>query len=64
MFILAILFPPLAVLLTGRLGSFIVNLLLCLLLWLPAIIHGCFVVADWKAEQRQKKLLRTIGGGK
>jgi uncharacterized membrane protein YqaE (UPF0057 family) len=62
MFILAILFPPLAVLMTGRLGSFIINLLLCCLLWLPGILHACMVVSNWKAEKRQSALLKAIGG--
>ena len=39
-YLLCILLPPLAVLLTGRTGAFLVSLLLTLLGWLPGVIHA------------------------
>lgn len=47
-----IVLPPLAVLLTGRVGSFLLSLLLTLLGWIPGIIHACLVVNDHHQEQR------------
>jgi uncharacterized membrane protein YqaE (UPF0057 family) len=42
----------LAVLLTGRLASFFLSLLLTLLGWIPGVIHACLVVSDYHEEQR------------
>lgn len=55
-YLLCILLPPLAVLLTGRLGAFVVSLFLTLLGWLPGVIHAFFVVNDWKQEKRIRRL--------
>jgi uncharacterized membrane protein YqaE (UPF0057 family) len=44
--------PPVAVLMTGRLLSFFLSLLLTLLGWVPGIIHACLVVNDYQAEHR------------
>ncbi len=38
-----VVFPPLAVLMTGRIASFG---------WIPGVIHACLVVNDYHAEQR------------
>ena len=50
--VLCVLFPPLAVLLTGRIGSFFLSILLTLLGWLPGVLHAFFVVSDYHNEQR------------
>ena len=42
----------LAVLMTGRIGSFFLSLLLTLLGWIPGVIHACLVVNDYHQEQR------------
>lgn len=47
-----VVMPPLAVLMTGRLGSFLLSLLLTPLLWIPGVIHACLVVNDYHEEQR------------
>jgi uncharacterized membrane protein YqaE (UPF0057 family) len=52
LFFLCVLLPPLAVLLTGRMGSFFLSLVLTLFGWLPGVIHAFFVVTDYKNEQR------------
>lgn len=49
-----VVFPPIAVLMTGRIVSFFLSLLLTLLGWIPGIIHACLVVSDYQAEQRLK----------
>lgn len=51
-----IVMPPLAVLLTGRLVSFLLSLLLTALGWIPGIIHACLVVNDYHQEQRARSL--------
>ena len=47
-----VVLPPLAVLMTGRLGSFLLSIVLTLLGWIPGIIHACLVVNDYHEEQR------------
>ena len=47
-----VVFPPVAVLMTGRILSFILSLLLTLLGWVPGVIHACLVVNDYQAEHR------------
>jgi uncharacterized membrane protein YqaE (UPF0057 family) len=47
-----VVFPPLAVLLTGRIASFFLSLILTLLGWIPGVIHACLVVNDYHAEHR------------
>ena len=60
LFFLAVILPPVAVLLTGRLGSFFLSLILTLLGWIPGVIHAFFVVTDYKNEKRMEDLKRTI----
>ena len=60
MYLLCVLLPPLAVLLTGRMGAFLVSLLLTLLGWLPGVIHAFFVVSDAKADARAKATIEAI----
>ena len=56
LYLLCFLLPPLAVLLTGRIGAFLISLLLTLFGWLPGVIHAFFVVNDWKQEKRMRHL--------
>jgi uncharacterized membrane protein YqaE (UPF0057 family) len=48
-----VLLPPVAVLMTGRILSFFLSLLLTLLGWVPGVIHACLVVNDYQAEHRR-----------
>jgi uncharacterized membrane protein YqaE (UPF0057 family) len=60
LFFLCILLPPVAVLLTGRLGSFFLSLVLTLFGWLPGVIHAFFVVSDYKNEQRLRRIAHDL----
>lgn len=61
LYILAIIFPPLAVLLSGfRPISFIFSIVLTMLLWIPGIIHAILVVNDHKANKRVKKQTKKL----
>lgn len=51
LYILAILLPPLAVLFTGRIGHFFLNILLTMLGYVPGLVHAVIIVRD----QRYKK---------
>ena len=49
-----VVLPPLAVLMTGRVGSFFLSILLTLLGWIPGVIHAALVVNDYHEEQRSR----------
>jgi len=56
-FLLAILLPPIAVLLCGRPFLAVLNLGLTLLGWIPGAIHACLVVNQHHADGRMRQLL-------
>ena len=60
LFFLCVVLPPLAVFLTGRMGSFFLSLLLTLLGWLPGVIHAFFVVSDYKNEKRLRAIAESL----
>jgi uncharacterized membrane protein YqaE (UPF0057 family) len=57
-----VVLPPVAVLMTGRVGSFLLSIVLTLLGWIPGIVHAALVVNDYHEEQRaaRQALLRPI----
>ena len=59
-YLLAILLPPLAVLLCGKPFLAILNLLLTLCFWIPGVIHALFVVNSHLADKRTDKVLREM----
>jgi uncharacterized membrane protein YqaE (UPF0057 family) len=59
-YFLCILFPPAAVLTTGRLGAFILSIILTMFFWIPGIIHAILVTNDYYAERRHRKLVRVV----
>jgi uncharacterized membrane protein YqaE (UPF0057 family) len=59
-YLIAILLPPLAVLLAGKLFQAIINLALTLLLWVPGMLHALFVVHNFYAEKRQERLAEAV----
>jgi uncharacterized membrane protein YqaE (UPF0057 family) len=59
-YLIAIVLPPLAVLLCGKPLQAILNLFLTLFFWLPGVVHALFVVADHKAEKRARRIERAV----
>ncbi len=59
-YFLCLLFPPAAVLTTGRIGAFILSFILTICLWIPGVIHAILVTNDYYADRRNRKLIRTI----
>ena len=55
LYLLAIVLPPVAVLMCGKPGTAVLNLFLTLLLWVPGMIHALFVVNEHKADRRAAK---------
>jgi uncharacterized membrane protein YqaE (UPF0057 family) len=58
-YFLAIILPPVAVLLCGKPLQALLNLLLTLLLWIPGAIHACLVVHDFHADRRAKRIIEA-----
>ena len=59
-YFLAILLPPIAVLLCGKPGQMILNIILTLLGWIPGVIHALFVVHNHLADKRNQELVDAI----
>ena len=55
-YLVALLVPPLAVLMCNKPGEAILNVVLCFFFWIPGIIHALLVVNGYEADQRVKKL--------
>jgi uncharacterized membrane protein YqaE (UPF0057 family) len=58
-YFLCIIFPPLAVLTTGKIGAFILSIVLTLLVWIPGVIHAILVTNKYYADKRHKELLKV-----
>ncbi|MFN0220097.1 MULTISPECIES: YqaE/Pmp3 family membrane protein [Paenibacillus] len=58
MYLLAILLPPVAVLLSGKPFQAFLNLILTLCFWLPGAIHACMVVHEKKQDRRMERMHR------
>ena len=61
-YLLAILCPPLAVLLCGKPIQALLNLLLSLLLYVPGLVHALMVVTERKADKRMDRQTRAFAG--
>jgi len=57
MTLLAILFPPLAVLLCGKPFQALINIPLTLMFWIPGVIHAIIVVGNYNTDKRQARLI-------
>lgn len=60
LYLIAILVPPLAVLLCGKPLQFLLNLALCLCFWVPGIVHAVLVVNAHLADKRTEKIVEAI----
>jgi uncharacterized membrane protein YqaE (UPF0057 family) len=63
-YILAVLLPPLAVLMCGKPFQFILNIFLTLLLWLPGTIHAILVVNAWEHKRHLGELAAIAGAAR
>lgn len=57
MILLAILLPPVAVLMCGKPVQAVLNCGLTLLFWIPGVIHAIIVVNNHNADKRQRELI-------
>ncbi len=59
-YLLAIILPPLAVLICGKPIQALINLLLCVLLWIPGVIHAMGVVSNYYADKRTGRIVQAL----
>ncbi|HTI59577.1 YqaE/Pmp3 family membrane protein [Mucilaginibacter sp.] len=59
-YFLCIIFTPLAVLTTGRIGAFILSCILTICLWIPGVIHAILVTNDYYEERRHRQMIRAV----
>jgi len=58
-YFLCFLFPPLAILTTGKIGAFILNIFLTLFFWIPGVIHAILVTTQYYDDKRHRQLMRV-----
>lgn len=59
-YFLCFLCPPVAILTTGRIVAFILNIFLTLFFWIPGIIHAILVTNDFYESRRYRRLVRVV----
>lgn len=59
-YLLAILLPPLAVLICGKPFQAFLNLLLTLCLWVPGAVHAVLVVNNYYEDRRARQIVDAI----
>lgn len=62
LYLVALIVPPLAVLLCGKPFQAILNILLTLLVIVPGVLHAIFVVHNYYADKRQERFVREMRG--
>jgi uncharacterized membrane protein YqaE (UPF0057 family) len=60
LYLLAILLPPLAVLIAGKPVQAVLNVLLTLLFYVPGLIHALFVVNNYYADKRTNRVVKEM----
>lgn len=59
-YFLCIVFPPLALLIRGKLGSVLLNLVLWCLGGIPGIIHAILVISSQDKDNQNKRVIKAI----
>ena len=63
LYLVAVLLPPLAVLLAGKPFQALLNVVLTIALWVPGMIHAIFVVHNYYADKRNERLIKAMKRG-
>jgi uncharacterized membrane protein YqaE (UPF0057 family) len=59
LYLVAVVLPPLAVLLCGKPFQALLSIPLSLLGWVPGVIHALFVVNNHYADERANRMMRS-----
>jgi uncharacterized membrane protein YqaE (UPF0057 family) len=60
LFVLGVVLPPVAVLLSGKKSEVRLNILLTCLFWVPGVIHALSIVRQVVADERKRSLTRAL----
>lgn len=60
LYLVALLLPPVAVLLAGKPIQALINLLLTLLFWVPGVVHACLVVHEHYNDKRTRQIIAAM----
>ena len=60
LYLLAIVLPPVAVLLCGKPLQALLSVILTICVWVPGAIHALFVVNSHLADKRTNKLIKAM----
>jgi uncharacterized membrane protein YqaE (UPF0057 family) len=60
LYLLAVILPPVAVLLRGKPIQALLNLVLTICFWLPGVIHAWIVINGANADKRMRKQAELI----
>lgn len=60
LYLVAILLPPVAVLLVGKPFQALINLILTLLFYVPGAVHACLVVHEHYNDKRAKRIIAAM----
>lgn len=63
-YLIAVLLPPLAVLLCGRPFQALLSIPLTIFFWIPGIVHALFVVNAYYEDRRTDRVVRAIERGR
>jgi uncharacterized membrane protein YqaE (UPF0057 family) len=64
LYLVAILLPPVAVLMAGKPFQAVLNVVLTLAFWVPGVIHAVFVVHNHYADQRTNRVVAALHKGR
>lgn len=64
LYLIAVIFPPLAVLLCRKPVQALLSVLLTLLFYLPGLIHALLVVHERYADRRTDRLIKGVAHGR
>jgi len=59
-FFLALVLPPVAVLLCGKPFQAVLNVFLTLFFWFPGAVHACLVVNAHLADRRAERMVAAL----
>lgn len=60
LYLLAVLLPPVAVLLCGKPIQALLNFFLTLLFWVPGMIHAILVVSNRNSEKQTDRIISEL----
>lgn len=59
-YVIAILLPPISALRHGGCGACLLNVLLCLIGYIPGIIHAVLIILKKENDEREARIMREI----